>query len=111
MYHKKKRMRRAFERSCGLCAYCERQMRLPLAAGERDMDMATFDHIIPRSKWPGRKTTRSQDGNLALVCRECNEIKSNWLFDEFAFVYAFVGYHLDKVFNPPSPSESAAPRR
>lgn len=57
--------RRIFDKSSGLCVYCERPAD-------------TLDHVIPRSL--GGLTTES---NLVAACSDCNNRKGSKLVEEF----------------------------
>lgn len=59
------------------CEYCNRD----LLKSVNDYDAWHKDHIVPVSKGGS-----GDFGNLALACKTCNFIKSNWLSDNSAFL-------------------------
>lgn len=63
------------------CYYCERLTRLiSINEGESSPpDMATLDHIIPKSQSKGVPYT----GNVAVACYKCNIRKSNMTEEHF----------------------------
>lgn len=85
----KARRQLILEKQNGLCAYCD----IPLT-----VDIATVDHLIPRSKGGG-----SRKKNLIVVCHTCNSLKGNissveeaneriYVFTEFIARLAVRGY-------------------
>lgn len=64
-----------WESQKGLCFYCERRLIKPFSARRKDGGqpgrMATFDHVIPKSRGGGRGE------NLVLACYKCNHEKGS----------------------------------
>jgi 5-methylcytosine-specific restriction endonuclease McrA len=58
---------RIYARDGGCCVYCGEVARRPGPGVRRAPDLATLDHVVPRSKG-GRLECR----NLVLACRACN---------------------------------------
>ena len=67
--------RRLFRQQNGLCAICGSQMGWGFTTGP---EMATLDHILPRSKGGSGKIA-----NLRAVHRRCNEERGNDTSDVF----------------------------
>lgn len=59
-----------FRRSNHRCAYCA----APLTEGLN----ATIDHLLPRCLFQREAIANQKDNRLA-CCRECNELKSDWV--------------------------------
>ena len=58
---------RIYARDGGRCVYCGAIARRPGPGVRRTPDLATLDHVVPRSKGG-----RLECGNLVLACRACN---------------------------------------
>jgi 5-methylcytosine-specific restriction endonuclease McrA len=56
-----------YARDGGRCVYCGAIARRPGPGVRRTPDLATLDHVVPRSKGG-----RLECGNLVLACRACN---------------------------------------
>lgn len=61
------------------CHYCGRQMRW--AAGDDAGTMATFDHIIPRSRGGDRSAA-----NGVAACMRCNQARGTLNYERFKYL-------------------------
>jgi 5-methylcytosine-specific restriction endonuclease McrA len=59
-----------FRRDGGRCAYCGVPVRRLRKGLSRAGDLATLDHVRPRSQGG-----RLEEGNLVLACRACNNAR------------------------------------
>lgn len=59
-----------YARDGGRCVYCGIAARRPGRGVERASDLATLDHIVPRSA--GGPLNQ---GNLVLACQACNNMR------------------------------------
>ena len=103
MYKRWKKLERYFRQVGSQCQYCRSPIRLPnRGTHDHGPDVASFDHIVPRSRWVGPIHARSGHGNLALVCFCCNNLKDDMTMNEFLRACLIVGVLLESRGSSPA---------
>ena len=67
---RKKLFEHVFSRDGGRCAYCGVEARRPGKGVRRAPDIATLDHVVPRSRGGPLRAD-----NLVLACQACNNAR------------------------------------